>query len=86
MIQLTEQLQYDETKTFTEQTEEVQAHINKQMQAESERTTNTFCGRTEAETWLFTNYKIERKYNYLAAETAKNCFALKYTFITINSL
>lgn len=86
MIQLTEQLQYDETKTFNEQTEEVQAYINQQMQAESERTTNAYCGRTEAETWLFTSYKIECKYNYLAPETAKNSFALGSTMITVKEV
>lgn len=86
MIQLTEQLQYDETKTFNEQTEEVQAYINQQMQAESERTTNAYCGRTEAETWQFTGYKIERKYNYLAPETAKNSFALGNTMITVKEV
>jgi len=86
MIQLTEQLQYDETKDFTEQTPEVQDYINQQMQAESERTTNAFCGRTEAETWQFTGYKIECKYNYLAPETAPNCFALASVVITVKTL
>lgn len=86
MIQLTTELQYDETKTFTEQTEEVQAYINKQMQAESERTTNTFCGRTEKETWNKTTYLIQRVYNYIAPETAKNCFALGSTLITVKEV
>lgn len=82
MIQLTTTLQYDTTLPFEQQTPEVQDYINQQMQAESERTTNAFCGRTEAETWQFTGYKIERKYNYLAPETGKNCFALGSTLIT----
>jgi hypothetical protein len=86
MIQLNETLAYDESKTFDEQTEEVQAHINEQMKTKSERTTNTYCGRTESEKWNKTTYEVVRNYNYLAPESAKNCFALKNTVITVNSL
>lgn len=86
MIQLTTTLQYDTTLPFEQQPPEVQDYINQQMQAESERTTNTFCGRTEAETWQFDGYKIERKYNYLAPETAPNCFALASVDITVKTL
>jgi hypothetical protein len=86
MIQLTAELQYDKTKPFTEQTDEVQAHINEQMKAESEKTPNTYCGRIESEKWNKVTYEIVRTYNYLANETAKNCFALKNTVITINTL
>lgn len=86
MINLTNTLQYDTTKSFEEQTEEVQAHINEQMKAESEKATNSYCSRTESEKWNCGTYEIVRTYNYLAAETAKNCFALKNTVITVNSL
>lgn len=86
MIDLNDTLQYDESKSFDEQSEEVQAHINEQMKANSEKTTNSYCSRTESEKWNCGTYEIVRTYNYLAAETAKNCFALKNTVITVNSL
>ena len=86
MINLTETLQYDTTLPFDQQSVEVQAYINEQMQAESEKTTNAFCGRTESETWQFEAYKIERKYNYLAPETASNCFALANTIIELKEV
>lgn len=86
MIQLTETLQYNTAIPFEQQTPEVQDYINAQMQTPSERTTNTYCGRTEAETWQFSGFKIEHKYNYLAPETAANCFALGSTVITVNTL
>lgn len=85
MIQLTDTLQYDTKKPFESQEQEVQDFINTQMQAPSERTTNTFCGRTEAETWQFDGYAIKRQYNYLAPETAPNCFALASTVITVKT-
>jgi hypothetical protein len=85
MIQLTDTLQYDTQKPFEQQEQEVQDYINAQMQAPSERNTNAFCGRTEAETWQFNGYSIERKYNYLAPETAVNCFALANTVIIIKT-
>lgn len=83
MIQLTDTLNYDETLTFEEQTDEVQEHIRSLMQAEGVKQTNAFCGRTEKETWNQGAFLIELKYNYLAPETAKNCFALKNTTITV---
>lgn len=87
MIQLTDTLQYDTTLSFTEQTEAVQAHINEQTaRAESEKTPNSFCGRIESERWNCATYEIVRTYNYLATETAKNCFALANTEITVSSI
>ncbi len=85
MINLTDKLQYDTTKAFEDQSEEVQAHINEQMKANSEKTTNSYCSRTESEKWNCGTYEIVRTYNYLAAETAKNCFALKNTVITVKA-
>lgn len=86
MIQLTDTLNYDETLTFAEQTEEVQEHIRSLMQAESEKQTNTFCGRIESEKWICGTYEIMRTYNYLAPEMANNCFALAKTVITVKEV
>lgn len=86
MIRLTETLNYNTTLQFVEQAQDVQDFINAQMQAESERTTNSYCGRTESETWNKTTYEITRTYNYLAPETAANCFALGTIIINVNTL
>ncbi len=86
MIQLTDILYYDENLTFEEQTEDVKEHIRSLMQAESEKQTNAFCGRTELESWNQGTFIVELKYNYLAPETAKNCFALANTKITVQEV
>ena len=83
MINLTDTLQYDTSLTLEEQVAEVQQYISEQMKSESAKQHNANCGRLELETWIFDTHKIERKYNYLASDTAKNCYALANTEVTV---
>jgi len=83
MIEIGDGIFWDDTLPFDEQSEECKELINEKMKDTPVKDTDGICGRINIETWDNTTYDILRTYNYLANNTAHNCFALSSTIITV---
>lgn len=83
MIQLTKKLKYDSSKSFEQQSNEVQEFLVKQMAKPKKREICKICKRVERDIWIFDKYQITNTYLYINNNEQHNCFALRGTQITV---
>ncbi len=79
-------IEWDDALAFDQQEQAVIEAVDLIMQSDSERSTNSYCGRCESEVWQRDGYAVVRDYRYLAPETASNCYALSCTVVTVKPL